>query len=92
MFYTPKDEVWHGEEIVKVTDFGLSNSFKDNTMMNTWCGSLAYSAPEVPPSLCAQCFAELTCARMIGVSPRAIPGPSGGRVGTGHYFVYARVL
>mmetsp|Transcript_5966 Transcript_5966/g.15196 ORF Transcript_5966/g.15196 Transcript_5966/m.15196 type:complete len:765 (-) Transcript_5966:54-2348(-) len=48
IFYLPKEEGWHGEEVVKVTDFGLSNSFKDTTtMMETWCGSLAYSAPEV---------------------------------------------
>jgi serine/threonine protein kinase len=47
IFYLPKEEGWHGAEVVKVTDFGLSNSFKDNTMMDTWCGSLSYSAPEV---------------------------------------------
>ena len=35
------------EQIVKVTDFGLSNSFHDSTMMETFCGSMAYSSPEV---------------------------------------------
>jgi serine/threonine protein kinase len=47
IFYTAKEEGVAGQEIVKVTDFGLSRIVQDNTMMDTWCGSLAYSAPEV---------------------------------------------
>ncbi len=31
----------------QITDFGLSNSFNPGEMMQTMCGSLAYSAPEV---------------------------------------------
>ena len=34
-------------DIVKVTDFGFSNSFIPGDKLNTSCGSLAYSAPEV---------------------------------------------
>lgn len=33
--------------VVKITDFGLSNSFKKGHKMNTMCGSMAYAAPEV---------------------------------------------
>ncbi|OWF41802.1 SNF-related serine/threonine-protein kinase-like isoform X3 [Mizuhopecten yessoensis] len=33
--------------IVKVTDFGFSNQFKPGSNLETSCGSLAYSAPEI---------------------------------------------
>nr|XP_015811162.2 SNF-related serine/threonine-protein kinase [Nothobranchius furzeri]XP_015811163.2 SNF-related serine/threonine-protein kinase [Nothobranchius furzeri] len=33
--------------IVKLTDFGFSNRFQPGTTLNTSCGSLAYSAPEI---------------------------------------------
>ena len=37
-----------GVETVKVTDFGLSNqSEAEETMMDTYCGSMLYSSPEV---------------------------------------------
>jgi len=37
-----------GTEVVKITDFGLSNqSEAEETMMNTYCGSMLYSSPEV---------------------------------------------
>ena len=32
---------------VKLTDFGFSNVFVPGTKLNTSCGSLAYSAPEI---------------------------------------------
>ncbi|XP_061825812.1 SNF related kinase b [Nerophis lumbriciformis] len=32
---------------VKLTDFGFSNLFQPGTMLDTSCGSLAYSAPEI---------------------------------------------
>lgn len=35
------------EEVVKVTDFGLCNNFTDDMMMETFCGSMVYSPPEV---------------------------------------------
>lgn len=45
----PENVVFKGEEHenVKVTDFGLSNNFKEDELMKTMCGSLCYSAPEV---------------------------------------------
>jgi len=33
--------------VVKVTDFGFSNMFKPGSTLETSCGSLAYSAPEI---------------------------------------------
>lgn len=33
--------------IVKLTDFGFSNKFQPGKKLNTSCGSLAYSAPEI---------------------------------------------
>lgn len=36
-----------GEEVVKVTDFGLSNSFAPGEKMKTACGSLVYTCPEI---------------------------------------------
>ncbi|KAL3311717.1 hypothetical protein Ciccas_009701 [Cichlidogyrus casuarinus] len=33
--------------IVKLTDFGFSNKFTPGSTLNTACGSLAYSAPEI---------------------------------------------
>ncbi|XP_019638302.1 PREDICTED: SNF-related serine/threonine-protein kinase-like [Branchiostoma belcheri] len=33
--------------LVKVTDFGFSNCFRPGEMLDTSCGSLAYSAPEI---------------------------------------------
>lgn len=33
--------------IVKLTDFGFSNRFEPDTKLDTSCGSLAYSAPEI---------------------------------------------
>ncbi|XP_069577597.1 SNF-related serine/threonine-protein kinase-like [Brachyistius frenatus] len=33
--------------VVKLTDFGFSNRFQPGTTLNTSCGSLAYSAPEI---------------------------------------------
>eukprot|EP00045_Choanoeca_perplexa_P011703 m.124979 g.124979 ORF g.124979 m.124979 type:complete len:636 (+) comp15729_c0_seq1:262-2169(+) len=36
-----------GPDIVKVTDFGLSNNFTPGEQMKTACGSLCYSCPEV---------------------------------------------
>ena len=33
--------------IVKLTDFGFSNQFKPGSKLQTSCGSLAYSAPEI---------------------------------------------
>eukprot|EP00048_Salpingoeca_helianthica_P003374 m.66877 g.66877 ORF g.66877 m.66877 type:complete len:530 (+) comp12672_c1_seq1:291-1880(+) len=37
----------HGQIVVKVTDFGLSNNFCPGEKMKTMCGSLCYTAPEV---------------------------------------------
>ena len=34
-------------ESVKLTDFGFSNIFQDGKTLQTSCGSLAYSAPEI---------------------------------------------
>ena len=34
-------------EVVKLTDFGFSNKFIPGRMLETSCGSLAYSAPEI---------------------------------------------
>ena len=34
-------------KIVKITDFGFCGRFEPGEMMDTMCGSLAYSAPEV---------------------------------------------
>ena len=36
-----------GAEIVKLSDFGLSNTFRDGVNLETPCGSMAYSAPEL---------------------------------------------
>lgn len=33
--------------VVKLTDFGFSNRFQPGKKLNTSCGSLAYSAPEI---------------------------------------------
>lgn len=33
--------------VVKLTDFGFSNRFQPGKTLNTSCGSLAYSAPEI---------------------------------------------
>lgn len=33
--------------LVKLTDFGFSNWFQPGKKLNTSCGSLAYSAPEI---------------------------------------------
>ena len=33
--------------LVKLTDFGFSNKFQPGKTLNTSCGSLAYSAPEI---------------------------------------------
>lgn len=35
------------QDLVKLTDFGFSNNFIPNQKLETACGSLAYSAPEV---------------------------------------------
>ena len=32
---------------LKVVDFGLCNSMAGKDALETWCGSLAYSAPEL---------------------------------------------
>ena len=37
----------NGEEVVKVTDFGLSNNFAPGEKMKTACGSLVYTCPEI---------------------------------------------
>eukprot|EP00039_Didymoeca_costata_P030096 m.27878 g.27878 ORF g.27878 m.27878 type:complete len:611 (+) comp7947_c0_seq2:351-2183(+) len=34
-------------ETVKITDFGLCNNYQDGMMMDTFCGSMVYSSPEV---------------------------------------------
>ena len=34
-------------ESIKLTDFGFSNIFEDGKTLQTSCGSLAYSAPEI---------------------------------------------
>lgn len=34
-------------KIVKITDFGFSNRFNPGQKLQTSCGSLAYSAPEI---------------------------------------------
>ena len=34
-------------ESVKLTDFGFSNVFEEGKFLQTSCGSLAYSAPEI---------------------------------------------
>lgn len=33
--------------VVKLTDFGFSNKFSPGQKLETFCGSLAYSAPEI---------------------------------------------
>lgn len=33
--------------VVKLTDFGFSNKFLPGQKLDTFCGSLAYSAPEI---------------------------------------------
>ena len=33
--------------MVKLTDFGFSNSYEPGEQLSTSCGSLAYSAPEI---------------------------------------------
>jgi len=33
--------------LVKLTDFGFSNKFLPGQKLETFCGSLAYSAPEI---------------------------------------------
>lgn len=33
--------------LVKLTDFGFSNKFSPGQKLETFCGSLAYSAPEI---------------------------------------------
>ncbi|EGD81570.1 CAMK/CAMKL/SNRK protein kinase [Salpingoeca rosetta] len=37
----------HGDEVAKVTDFGLSNSFSPGEKLKTACGSVSYSSPEI---------------------------------------------
>lgn len=44
----PENVVFFQEQgVVKLTDFGFSNRFQPGKMLNTSCGSLAYSAPEI---------------------------------------------
>ena len=35
------------QDSVKLTDFGFSNVFEKDQFLQTSCGSLAYSAPEI---------------------------------------------
>ncbi|ESO00075.1 hypothetical protein HELRODRAFT_83625 [Helobdella robusta] len=39
--------LFNHREVVKLTDFGFSNKFVPGSMLDTSCGSLAYSAPEI---------------------------------------------
>ena len=44
----PENVVFFEKEgVVKLTDFGFSNLFEPNKPLETSCGSLAYSAPEI---------------------------------------------
>lgn len=38
---------FENNKIVKITDFGFSNKFNPGQKLETSCGSLAYSAPEI---------------------------------------------
>lgn len=38
---------FENDKIVKITDFGFSNRFNPGQKLQTSCGSLAYSAPEI---------------------------------------------
>ncbi|XP_021943903.1 SNF-related serine/threonine-protein kinase [Folsomia candida] len=44
--YFPDNDKLHGG-MVKLTDFGFSNNYRPGEKLDTSCGSLAYSAPEI---------------------------------------------
>lgn len=46
MVYFPDNDKLHGG-MVKLTDFGFSNNYRPGEKLDTSCGSLAYSAPEI---------------------------------------------
>lgn len=53
--------------LVKLTDFGFSNKFSPGQKLETFCGSLAYSAPEIllgdsydAPAV-GECVSDSTC-------------------------------
>jgi SNF-related kinase len=43
----PENVIFFKSNKVKVTDFGFSNCFIPGRKLDTSCGSLAYSAPEI---------------------------------------------
>jgi len=73
VFFTGGDDDDAGT--VKLTDFGFSNKFVPGRQLETSCGSLAYSAPEIllgdsydPPAVGELCCAVLCC---VGIRRRA---------------------
>ena len=43
----PENILINENKILKIIDFGLSNSYKNNKMLETPCGSPCYAAPEM---------------------------------------------
>jgi 5'-AMP-activated protein kinase catalytic alpha subunit len=43
----PENILINENKILKIIDFGLSNSYKNNVMLETPCGSPCYAAPEM---------------------------------------------
>ena len=43
----PENLLLDENKIIKIIDFGLSNSYEDNALLTTPCGSPCYAAPEM---------------------------------------------